>query len=133
MRGGNIMRRTSITATLSLVAVLAVTVAAQPVGATYPGTIDGRLAFGMPLGNFATTDIYSVTPDGEELRRLTDSPDFEACAAYSPDGKEIAYCRGIAAGGGIIEIWAMKQNGNKQVPVTSHGGRSTFPDFSPNG
>ncbi len=127
------MRRTSITATLSLVAVLAVTVAAQPVGATYPGTIDGRLAFGMPLGNFATTDIYSITPEGKGLHRLTDSPDFEACPAYSPNGKEITYCRGVAAAGGVVEIWSMKQNGNKQRQVTHHGGRSTFPDFSPDG
>jgi Tol biopolymer transport system component len=108
-------------------------VPATTAGATYPGVADGRLAFGFPKGDFTTTDIYSVTPDGTGLRRLTDAPDFEACPSYSPDGKRIAYCRGAAAPTGVVEIWSMKQNGTHEHAITHVGGRATFPDYSPDG
>jgi len=106
-------------------------VTAQPTHATYPGSNDGRLAFGAEIeGN---VDIYSVLPNGRALHRLTDDPQFDACPAYSADGKRIAYCNGVRARGGIIEIWTMKANGQDKVQVTHLAGRMTFPDFSPSG
>jgi len=115
-----------------LLACLAMGLAMAPqVKATYAGVI-GRLAFGLDVGD-GNADIYSVKPDGNAVRRLTAMSDFEACTAYSPDGRQLAYCRGIGSSGGVIEIWRMKQNGRQQVQVTHHGGRSTFPDFSPDG
>lgn len=99
--------------------------------ATYPGSTDGRLAFGADVGgNF---DIYTVLPNGEALHRLTDDPLFDACPAWSADGKEIAWCNGVRARGGVIEIWTMKANGTDKLQVTNLGGRMTFPDFSPDG
>ena len=70
--------------------------------ATYPGSNKGRIAFGSEVdGN---VDIYSVLPNGEAVHRLTDDLAFDACPAYSADGKQIAYCNGIRARGGVIEI-----------------------------
>lgn len=40
----------------------------------------------------ANPDIYSALPNGHAPRRLTSDPAFDACAAYSPNGKEIAFC-----------------------------------------
>src|SRR6266567_2276561 len=72
-------------------------------------------------------------PNGEALQQLTDTPDFEACPAYSADGKQIAYCAGVNAAGGVSEIWKMKQNGTQQQQVTRLGAQSLWPDFSPDG
>ena len=97
------------------------------VQATYAGR-NGLLVFGIRVeGNM---DLYSVRPNGHALHRLTTDPGFDACAAFSPDGKEIAFCSNRS---GAFEIWIMKQNGAGQRQVTRIGGRMIFPDFSPNG
>jgi TolB protein len=96
--------------------------------ATYPGTNNGRLAFAMNVGG--NVDIYSVLPNGNDFRRLTDDPSFDAGPAYSPSGKEVAFNSNRS---GSFEIWKMKQNGTQQEQVTHLGGRVLFPDFSPDG
>ena len=118
--------------TTALAAVLALLAMATLVGsahATYPGATNGRLAFGINLGG--NVDVYSVRPDGQDLRRLTTDPGFDACAAYSADGRRIAYCSG--QGGGPVQVWTMKQNGTDKQQVTHLSGPAIFPDFSPDG
>jgi len=99
--------------------------------ATYPGSSNGRLAFGMAVvGN---RDIYSVLPGAHGLRRLTDDPAFDACPAYSADGHQIAWCSSAGSPPGVFEIWTMKQNGTHKHQVTHIGAGALFPDFSPDG
>jgi Tol biopolymer transport system component len=120
-------RRLRLALITSAVLVAAV---AGPVQATYPGSTDGRLAIGsMVDGNF---DIYTVLPNGQARQRLTTDPLFDACPAWSADGKRIAFCHGVQRGG-IIDVWTMKQDGSDKRQVTNLGGRATFPDFSPDG
>jgi TolB protein len=114
-------------AALAVLAALAAFSASA--GATYGGATNGRLAFGMNVGG--NTDVYSVLPNGRDLRRLTDDPGFDACAAYSADGQRIAYCSG--EGGGPVQVWTMKQNGTDKQQVTHMTGAAIFPDFSPDG
>jgi len=114
---------------LGLAALLA---AAGPAGATYPGA-NGRLAFGITAPGSVQPDVYSVRPGGEALRQLTDDPAFDACAAYSSDGKRIAYCSSVGDPTGQFDIWTMKQNGKDNQRLTQLGGSATFPDFSPDG
>src|SRR2546423_8086216 len=128
--GGNQMNRTVVTTALA--AVLALLALATLVGsarATYPGATNGRLAFGIRING--NTDVYSARPDGQDLRRLTTDPGCDACAAYSADGRRIAYCSG--QGGGPVQVWTMKQNGTDQQQVTNMSGAAIFPDFSPDG
>src|SRR5690242_10555198 len=82
--------RKKLVLTSVLAVLLSLAGAAEPAHATYPGTNDGRLAFGMIVGG--NVDVYSVLPNGNDLRRLTTDASFDACASYSPDGKEIAFC-----------------------------------------
>ena len=73
-----------------LLLLLSIAVFAGIARASYPGETNGRLAFGTTVdGN---TDVYSVLPNGEALHRLTNDPGFDACPAYSADGKSIAWC-----------------------------------------
>jgi Tol biopolymer transport system component len=89
--------------------------------ATYPGNTNGRLAFAITIdGN---TDVYSVLPNGHALHRLTDDPGFDACPAYSADGKRIAWC---GPGG----IWLMNHDGTEKQQLTTFG---FFPDISLDG
>ena len=118
---------TRSTRMLTAVGTLLVALAssATPAAASSPG----RLAFASDVqGN---VDVYTVRTDGTGLRRLTSSPVFDACARYSPDGRLIAWCSGVGAAGGVIEIWAMRANGRHKRQLTRLGGRMTFPDFSP--
>jgi TolB protein len=99
--------------------------------ATYPGSADGLLAIGSNVGgNF---DIYTVLPNGQGIHRLTEDPLFDACPAWSADGKRLAWCHGVQAQTGIIDVWTMNANGTDKFQVTNLGGRSFFPDFSPDG
>jgi Tol biopolymer transport system component len=121
------MNRTVVTTALA--AVLALTALVGSAGATYPGATNGRLAFGINVNG--NTDVYTALPGGQDLRRLTNDPGFDACAAYSADGDRIAYCSG--EGGGPVQVWTMKQNGTDEQQVTNMGGPAIFPDFSPDG
>jgi TolB protein len=116
----------------ALAAVLALLALATLVGsahATYRGATNGRIAFGMNVNG--NTDVYTARPNGQDLRRLTDDPGFDACAAYSADGRRIAYCSG--QGGGPVQVWTMKQNGTDKQQVTHMSGAAIFPDYSPDG
>jgi Tol biopolymer transport system component len=113
-------------------AVLAVGLAGaqQNAWATYPGTNDGRIAFGRDLAVGQQPDIYSVLPNGRSLHQLTDDPAQDICPAYSADGKQIAFCSNRT---GALEIWKMKSNGKGEEQITRLGTAATFPDFSPDG
>jgi Tol biopolymer transport system component len=117
---------TALAAACTLAAVAAFSGSAR---ATYGGATNGRIAFGMNVNG--NTDVYTVLPNGEDLRRLTTDPGFDACAAYSADGRRIAYCSG--QGGGPVQVWTMKQNGTDKQQVTHMSGVAIFPDYSPDG
>ncbi len=124
------MKRTlTMTALAAACALAAVAAFSGSARATYGGATNGRIAFGMNVNG--NTDVYTVLANGNDLRRLTTDPGFDACAAYSADGRRIAYCSG--QGGGPVQVWTMKQNGTDKQQVTHLTGPATFPDFSPDG
>jgi len=124
------MKRLLVLAALAVACALtALAAAGGPARATYGGATNGRLAFGMTVNG--NTDVYTALPGGQDLRRLTTDPGFDACAAYSADGQRIAYCSG--QGGGPVQVWTMKQNGTDKQQVTHLSGPAIFPDFSPDG
>jgi Tol biopolymer transport system component len=118
--------------TAGALAFAALIAAAGPARATYPGA-NGRIAFGVTAPGAAQPDVYSLLPGGEAVHQLTDDPAFDACAAYSADGRQIAYCSSVGDPAGQFDIWTMKQNGKDKRRLTQLGGSAIFPDFSPDG
>jgi Tol biopolymer transport system component len=96
---------------------------------TVEGVQNGRIAYAVRSTD-GSANIFSVLPDGTGELQLTTGAGNHLCAAYSADGKQIAYC---ADAGGQFEIWKMQADGTKQTQVTHLGARALFPDFSPNG
>jgi Tol biopolymer transport system component len=64
-------------------------------------------------------DIFEANPDGTELKRLTDSPGYDAEGSYSPDGKQIVFC---SQRSGDLQLWIMEANGTKARQLTTAKG-----------
>src|ERR1700756_5254773 len=107
-------RLLAITAVAAVCALTALGALSGSARATYAGATNGRIAFGMNVNG--NVDVYTALPGGQDLRRLTTDPGFDACAAYSADGNRIAYCSG--KGGGPVQVWTMRQNGTDKRPGT---------------
>ena len=122
-----IQRRPVIAALVAVAGLVAAT--GSPVGASYPGSTNGQLAFGVKDAD-GNPQINVAAPDGTGLKPLTSGAFFHACAAYSADGTRIAYCGNES---GAFEIWTMNQDGTNPVQLTKLGGSALFPDFSPDG
>jgi TolB protein len=76
------------------------------------------------------TDVYLLSPEGQVIRRLTDSPDIEVSPAWSPDGQRIAFCANRSGG---PQIYVMNVNGGGVRRLTFKGNYNTSPAWSPKG
>jgi Tol biopolymer transport system component/Zn-dependent protease with chaperone function len=75
-------------------------------------------------------DVFSCKPDGSDLKRLTDSPGYDAEAVYSPDGSKILF---TSARDGDLELYMMNPDGSDQVRLTHELGYDGGAFFSPDG
>jgi dipeptidyl aminopeptidase/acylaminoacyl peptidase len=75
------------------------------------------------------SEIYSISPSGEDETRLTFNEGFDGFPSWSPDGRSIAF---QSERDGTDSIFVMKANGSdaKRVPNTKNG---RYPKFSPDG
>ena len=64
--------------------VVAVTGVAGAAWASYRGSNNGELAFGMRDAS-GNAQIFAALPNGAGMHQLTTGDGFNACAAYSPD------------------------------------------------
>ncbi len=78
-------------------------------------------------GNF---DVYTVSADGGEERRLTTAEGKDDGPEYSPDGRYIYFNSDRT---GAMQIWRMKADGTGQEQVTKDDLENWFPHVSPNG
>ena len=83
-------------------------------------------------------EIYSMTLDGGDVRRLTDLPDWDTYPAVSPDGRQLLWRR-IAPTGGKSEsgrnsevFWMDLQTG-EQKNLTANQAYDGWPAWSPDG
>ena len=78
---------------------------------------DRSLGYVWPI--FHSYDIFTAKPDGSDLRRLTDSPTYDAEATVSPTGHRMVF---TSARDGDLDIYTMKLDGSDVQRVTSEPG-----------
>ena len=113
---------------LAFVYCLAVVVTSAPAAeAAYPGQ-NGRIAF--QSARTGDLEIYSMNPDGSDVRRLTNSPGDDRVPAWSADGQKIAFASDRS---GSREIHVMNADGSGVVQVTNDDRYKFAPAWSPDG
>jgi Tol biopolymer transport system component len=92
-----------------------------------PDTSNRVVFFSDRDGN---TDIYSMFPDGSDLKRLTNTLFNELDPAWSGDGKQIAF---TSDRDGNFELFTMKADGIEIRKLPGTEGQASAPRWSPDG
>ncbi len=73
-------------------------------------------------------DIYTSTPDGKNIKKLVDSPGYDAEATISPNGKKIVF---TSERDGDLELYSMDTNGKHVKRLTFEPGYDGGAYYSP--
>ena len=73
-------------------------------------------------------EIYTATPDGKNIKNLTNSPGYDAEATVSPDGKKIIF---TSERDGDLELYSMDINGKNIKRLTNEPGYDGGAFYSP--
>lgn len=123
-----------LTAAVVALAAAAVVIPAPPAAATGPG-INGRISF-MRVDEGGHWQVWTANPDLTAEHRLTNGDYDNGWASWSPDGRQIAFDSARVApelGGDRKEVYVMAADGSHVRQVTSIGGYSGQPSWSPAG
>ena len=126
------MRTSARTCALLGAGLSALVLAVAPAGATYRGT-NGLLAYQAVVGKH--TQLFTVRPDGHGRHQITHLTDSDALnAAWSPDGKRIAFARDYAEGTNDehLDIFTVNANGSGLHGMGLQG-LNGEPTWSPDG
>lgn len=126
------MKTDSLARALGALALfLAVATAASPVTAAFPGE-NGLIVFDTQDGR-GVSQIYTVRPDGSDLRQLTDESSGGTAITphWSADGRFIVYAGNQT---GNREIYVMNADGSGKRQLTSSSEfDNSWPSVSPDG
>jgi Tol biopolymer transport system component/CubicO group peptidase (beta-lactamase class C family) len=75
-------------------------------------------------------EIYTASPDGTDLVRLTYDLAFDNLPAWSPDGSTIAFVRGAPAS---TDLYLVAPDGSGLAQLTNFDGFESSPTWSPDG
>ena len=103
------------------------------VGASYfhGWSPDGKtMVFAGPRGQPQNWDIYAISSDGGQEKRLTTTDGREDGPEFSPDGQYIYFNSDRT---GKMQIWRMRPDGSNQEQVFETANHNWFPHISPNG
>ncbi|HID62944.1 MAG TPA: hypothetical protein EYP49_09435 [Anaerolineae bacterium] len=92
------------------------------------GVGGGRIAFSAYRHH--NWDIYTVNPDGSDLRRVTHDPAPDRSPAWSPDGTGIAFA---SRRDHNWDIYVVDASGDEPRRLTTHPDYDGAPSFSPDG
>jgi len=85
---------------------------------------------GYVWGVFPGYDIFTAKPDGSDLKRLTDTPGYDAEATVSPKGDRIVF---TSMRDGDLDLYSMKMDGSDVRRLTRRLGYDGGAFFSPDG
>ena len=91
--------------------------------------LTGRIAFERSP-NGSTYEIYKMNANGIGVTRLTTNQAEDGVAAWSPDGKKIAF---ESTRAGNWEIWVMNSDGTAATRLTNNSANDLQPAWSPDG
>jgi Tol biopolymer transport system component len=74
---------------------------------------------GPATGHIPRTFLYSMRPDGSHVKQLTELPMDSFSFAVSPDGRMLAFTRGISEGSGELDV--MNVDGSGLRTLTTFG------------
>ena len=107
--------------------VLAVLLASGVAYATFPGK-NGNIAF--VSNRDGNLEIYTVAPNGLDLKRLTENPAKDIQPTWSPDGRRMAF---VSDRFGQQQIHLMDSSGSRVMQLTKARVQSISSAFSPTG
>ncbi len=93
---------------------------------------DGRrIAFASNMdGGPYQFDIYTIAPDGSDLRRLTSHPAYECDPAWSPDSSRLAF---TSAREGSYDVFTINADGTNERRLTFESSAEGSAWWSPDG
>lgn len=112
--------------------MLATIAAAADTRSTADGAFPGRnglIAFTSDRDGDG--EIFTIRPDGRQLRRLTRNVVEDGCPSWSPDGRRIAFSREYRYG--RSDMFVMRADGSGLSRVLRSPGSDTCPVWSPDG
>jgi Tol biopolymer transport system component len=126
------MRRLILIPLLSITAAVGVLASAStPAYATYPGH-NGLIVFGAVTGS--GSQLFTVRPNGHDLRQITDGPGEAVQPDWSPDGRKIVYEHDWDTESQCATVDVINPDGSDRVSLTTGiGGCEGQPSFTPDG
>jgi TolB protein len=110
---------------------------AAPAGAAHVESFNGRIAFSSVRTDPQAKefDIFSMNPDGGDVRRLTTNPETDRQPDWSPHGTDIAYSIDKPNSPVNFEVARMTAAGTRHLRLTEtpEGHASSQPSWLPDG
>ncbi len=98
----------------------------------YTETLSPKDAKTFELDKSFMLDIYVMSADGSDVRRLTDVKGYDGGPFFSPDGRRICWRR-FSVEGATAEVYTMNIDGSDQRKITRMGVMSWAPYYHPSG
>ncbi|GAA5221369.1 S41 family peptidase [Membranihabitans marinus] len=109
---------------LGLLLILSNTSSAQERIYRFPDVSKDRIVFSY------ADDLYIVSKNGGQAKKLSSPPGAETSPRFSPDGQTIAFSGNYD---GSVDVFTLSVNGGIPKRITHHGMRETVIDWSPKG
>ncbi len=120
-------------ALIGVIAALALLATSEAALAVYPGH-NGRIAFVSNRDTLGTAnlEIYTMNPDGTDVRRVTFDPSPDEEPAWSPDGSHIAFS-GVRDGQYGVYVMDADGNNTRRLSEGRLFNPTGAPSWSPDG
>jgi CubicO group peptidase (beta-lactamase class C family) len=90
---------------------------------------DGRLAIQLDRLDL-NSEIYTISPAGTDLERLTFDLAFDGLPSFSPDGTHVAFTRGAPS---TSDLYLVSSDGSGETRLTDLDGNENSPTWSADG